>query len=50
MKILSENVILCVYVIGYKLGYGTSGDINKDNYKMGNKIWIYKIWYKIYKV
>ena len=24
--------------------------INNDNYKMGNKIWIYKIWYKLYEV
>ena len=35
VKRLSENGVLCVHVIGYKLGYGTSENINKDNYKMG---------------
>ena len=35
VKRLSENGILYVHVIGYKLGYGTSENINKDNYKMG---------------
>ena len=35
VKSLSENGILWVHVIGYKLGYGTSENINKDNYKMG---------------
>ena len=53
---LSEDGVLCVHVIGYKRGYGTSGEygtslgINNDNYKMGSKMQIYKIWYKIYKV
>ena len=32
---VKENEIRCVHVIGYKRGYGTSENINKDNYKMG---------------
>ena len=55
VKSLSENGILCVHMIGYKPGYGTSKNIKKDNYKMGiyntswnmvqavDKIWIYKV-------